>query len=315
MFKYRADFTPTALREAPWICFSGLRLSDWGLEASSEGAVPPHCGWVLLAEHRPEKSQMAPSDGTDPVHHDGWAPGNRKHLRAGPRNCGSMTLKTLYWPRSLTEPRFKRWPSPLSGRTVETHWVMFLNCHSGFSLSHGITEFTAWKNHTLQESCLGTLSLSLFCIMKLFYTNGSAKASGADVRTWEKSLHVRLLAPPRSPWRSGAKRALLVVEPQQQGERAMQKWWCLRISSQHRQPVIIITITVIFMTLLNIAALLSTYFLKFLFCGCSHMCVYDYEIHLLHQKISFMRTKALDALLITGTHFWNPFWTLEAATK
>lgn len=127
---------------------------------------------------------------------------------------------------------------------------------------------------------------------------------------------MRLLAPPRSPCRSGAKRALLVVEPQQQGESTMQKWWCLRISSRHHQPVIIIiTITVIFTTLLNIAALLSTYFLKFLFCGCSHVCVYDYEIHLLHQKISFMRTKALDVLLITGTHFWNPVWTLEASTK
>ena len=56
----------------------------------------------------------------------------------------------------------------------------------------------------------------------------------------------------------------------------MQKWWCLRIFSQRHQPVIIIiTITVIFMTLLNIAALLSTYCLKFLFCGCLHMCVYD----------------------------------------
>ena len=45
------------------------------------------------------------------------------------------------------------------------------------------------------------------------------------------------------------------------------------------------------------------------------MCVYDYEIHLPHQKISFMRTKALDALLITGTHFWNHVWTLEASSK
>lgn len=118
-----------------------------------------HCRWVLLAEHRPEKSQMAPSDGTDPVHHDGWAPGNRKHLRAGPRNCQHDLEDTLL-ARSLTEPFPGSKSDPLlSVGELLKHTGSCFNCHSGFSLSHGITEF-AWKNHTLQESCLGTLGLS-----------------------------------------------------------------------------------------------------------------------------------------------------------